>query len=38
MILRARVLQCQKVRVFMTMDVVVIFVQSGNREPMNVNE
>lgn len=35
---RARVLQCQEVRVFMPIDVVMIFVQSGNREPMNVNE
>lgn len=30
--------QCQEVRVFMPMDMVVIFVQSGNREPMRVNE
>ena len=36
--LRAHVLQCLEERVFMPMDMAVIFVQSGNREPMNVNE
>lgn len=35
---RARVLQCQEKRVFMPMDMAVIFVQSDDREPMNVNE
>ena len=35
---RAHTLQCQEERVFVPMDMAVIFVQSGNREPMNVNE